>query len=217
MAKRKSLKNEASDYLRQVAGTGILLLGTSALIDIFTDVSVNYWLPVITAPMIPVLYRVLDNHKMAPRPSISVGTTFQSQKRGLFASTVRWSNTGTYNSRRGNDGYVSRKIRYDTPTPTQLFWDVQLSNRLQPIRIFEDDLHRFVNQASRRQRSNLPTFSRNYFARQFGEPEYNAMMQILWYCQLIYNRGQGTSGKLTVLTPYAVMWQVKNTYTALFD
>lgn len=217
MAKRKSLKNEVTDYLKQAGGATIFWGCTTFALSRYTDMQVDWMFPFIVGPVTPILYRVLDGFKMPPQPSISVGisSSMQSQKRGLFASAVHWSSTGAYDSRRGNDGYISRKIRYDEPLRNQLFWDVQLGNRLQPVRVFEDNLHRFVASVSKRQRNGLPPFSRNYFKRQWPEPEYNAMVQVLWSCQLIYNRGQGASGKLTVLTPYAAMWQVKTTYSSL--
>jgi len=213
--KRKSIKNEVRDFLFQSFYSVVLAEGISILLS-YKGYEYNPLPPAVLAVSFVSLQK-LGAFNRRPQPGISFGLK-PTNRPGVLASAVRWSTGGLYDSRRANDdiprGY---KIRYDEPVSNQLYWDVQLGNRLQPVRVFEDDLHRFISKVSKRQRNGLPPFSRNYFKRQWAEPEYNAMMQILLSCDLVYNRGQGASGKLSVLTPYAAIWAVKNTYTALLQ
>ena len=190
MARRKSIKTELKEYSLQTVYS-VIFVGLSAWgFNRYTDSQIDWLFPLIVGPALPIVLRVLDSPrlKMRPQTSFAFGyvasrPSYQINKRkGLFESLVKWSDGG-YNPEPEPDRSNSYQIRYDEPKRSVFQWNVQLSNRLEPVTIDEDDLHGFVSEVSKRQRQGkYYPLARNYFTQrrrpQMSEPEYRAMIEI---------------------------------------
>lgn len=199
MAKRKSLRNEAIDYLKTAAGATIFWGGVSIALNRYTDTQVDWMLPFIVGPVTPILYRVLDGFKLPQSPSISVNVAHAKPARGILSSATSWSVGGFGQQRKAPTN--TRTIRYDEPLSEVYEWTVQLPHRHEPVTVDETDLYAIIQAASRRQRSGEShPLSRNYFTRKYRPPfraaEYEAAIMVMRVCGLIRNRSGGTSGKL---------------------
>lgn len=213
---RKSFKNEGKEFIWNLIYSVSITEAGVFLANRYWGYEIDYIGPLVLAIGVTSINR-LSTMRGKKQTSFTVGNTNHTKGGFSFLQSItKWSN-GSYNSSNYPPTYRTKTIKYKDPVFNELFWDVDLPERLEPIRVKEDELHTFVTSVSKRQRNRLHPFSRNYFKRQYKEVKYDAMIKILEYSHLIDNRSQGCSGELITINPYAIMWQVKTTFNLLDD
>lgn len=218
MPRRKTIKNEARDFIQTVVFGTFAVEAGFFISNHWLETDMSYLLPPALAFGGIAAIKLLDGLSPSAKPSVSFGfktdgAPMTINGRSTFASVVRWAG----HKPREGEPTISRTIKYKEEKRGEYFWDVILPNRDLPIRIYESRLFDLVRAAERRQRfGERAPFSRNHFTSvhrpRFRPIQYSACMIILENCGLVEGRGQGASGELCY-PPYSTIELAKEWFS----
>lgn len=219
MPRRKTIKNEARDYFQAAVYSTIAMEIGFVACNYYFDAGWDLLLPPSVAFGGMATLRALDGVWTKSPVSISSGYKRQGMALKINDRKTFSSVLDLIGFRLKDKPPGQRTMKYKEPERGEFFWEVSLSNRDLPIRIYESRLFGLVKTANRRQRlGERAPFSREYFTRlytpRFRFVQYQACMELLKSCGLVEDREQGASGRL-IYPPYATIEFAKESFSPL--